>query len=305
MFALTLGSVCGFIISQANNCLAIKLISNAIGDNMQIQFKRMLSTDSPKAIKADRFGYLNGINYGAPHKLAGVGNMCGHASKGCVKLCLGTESGQAAMRKEGQSNAVIDSRIKKTIYFMKERKAFMQEFALHTAKLYNTAINNGKKPACRPNGSWDQAFEAISLTIDNVLADKLSKLLKRKFNAGAYKNIMQALPEIQFLDYTKNVNRLRRASKQGLPSNYHLTFSLSETNETEAREALQLGFSVAAVFGGELPETYLGHRVIDGDTHDLRFLDPSKCIVGLKPKGNKAKRDNSGFVVRNYQKHNS
>jgi hypothetical protein len=37
--------------------------------------------------------------------------------------------------------------------------------------------------------------------------------------------------------------------------------------------------------------------VIDGDANDLRFLDPTGVIVGLKAKG-AAKKDTSGFVVR-------
>ena len=48
---------------------------------------------------------------------------------------------------------------------------------------------------------------------------------------------------------------------------------------------------------------YRGFTVIDGDQHDLRHLDASggerkSLIVALSPKGNKAKRDASGFVVR-------
>jgi len=53
---------------------------------------------------------------------------------------------------------------------------------------------------------------------------------------------------------------------------------------------------VAVVFS-ELPKTYKGREVIDGDLTDLRFLDPIGCIVGLKAKG-KAKHDTTGFVVK-------
>lgn len=83
------------------------------------------------------------------------------------------------------------------------------------------------------------------------------------------------------------------------PSNYDLTFSKSETNETEALEALALGFNVAAVFAGkELPITYMDRLVVDGDAHDLRFLDvKGGAWVGLKAKGD-AKRDKSGFVIQ-------
>ena len=68
----------------------------------------------------------------------------------------------------------------------------------------------------------------------------------------------------------------------------------------EAIHALSLGFNVAVVFGQGLPDKYLGHDVIDGTLHDLRHLDPSPVIVGLDPKGSKAKNDQSGFVIRDY-----
>jgi len=68
---------------------------------------------------------------------------------------------------------------------------------------------------------------------------------------------------------------------------------------------LAQGVNVAAVFGNGLPETYLSHPVINGDAHDLRFLDPKGVIVGLSPKGHKAKRDQSGFVIRNYETNNA
>ena len=54
--------------------------------------------------------------------------------------------------------------------------------------------------------------------------------------------------------------------------------------------------NVAVVFRKELPATYLGRKVINGDETDLRFLDEKNVIVGLKAKG-KAKKDMSGFVV--------
>ena len=46
-----------------------------------------------------------------------------------------------------------------------------------------------------------------------------------------------------------------------------------------------------------MPRLWQGWQVIDGDTHDCRFLDPKPCIVGLSAKGPKAKADTSGFVI--------
>ena len=251
-----------------------------MGIKMQIRFERFLSTDSPKAIKASGYGYLNGFNYMAPYKLGGAGNLCSHASAGCIALCLGDHSGQAAM-----SQRVKDSRKRKAQYFMKARAEYMAEFAYHIKKTINKANKLGLKTAIRPNGSTDIAYEGIPVTV----------------NGTVYPNIMSAFPDEPFLDYTKNPKRFDRK----LPLNYHLTFSLSETNESEAREILKRGYNVAVVFGNGLPETYLGHPVINGDEHDLRFLDPRGVIVGLSPKGHKAKKDTSGFVIRNYANHNA
>ena len=43
-------------------------------------------------------------------------------------------------------------------------------------------------------------------------------------------------------------------------------------------------------------KTYKGYSVVDGDLSDLRFLDPSGSIVGLRAKG-KAREDNN-FTIK-------
>jgi len=87
-----------------------------------------------------------------------------------------------------------------------------------------------------------------------------------------------------------------------MPSNYHLTFSRNEENNFKCTQVLKAGGNVAVVFRKELPATYKGFKVIDGDLHDLRFLDDKNVVVGLKEKltlndKGKLDRDNSGFVV--------
>jgi predicted Zn-ribbon and HTH transcriptional regulator len=241
----------------------------------EIRFTRFFSTDSAKAIKADKFGYLNGINYMAQDDTASTAEkyftLCPHSTAGCRALCLGKYSGQAAMVTdlEHGTNAVRESRVRKAQYFMNDRKAFLAEMTWHIQDLAKKAKRKGKTLAIRPNGSTDINFAGIA----------------RRF------------PETQFIDYTKSLQRVLDKKR---PSNYHLTFSLSEENKAEALQALAAGFNVAAVFGHGQPKRYLGHDVIDGTVHDLRHLDPSPRIVGLDPKGAKAKADQSGFVVRNY-----
>jgi hypothetical protein len=85
-----------------------------------------------------------------------------------------------------------------------------------------------------------------------------------------------------------------------LPANYHLTFSRSESNEADCIKLLDRGVNVAAVFQ-TVPASWQGFNVIDGDKHDLRQLDPRGpigTVIGLLPKGRKAKQDTSGFMVR-------
>ena len=102
---------------------------------------------------------------------------------------------------------------------------------------------------------------------------------------------MENNPNVQFIDYTKIRNRF----KNKLPKNYSLTFSQSEINQKDTSELLKTNTNIAVVFRKKLPKKYKGRKVINGDKHDLRHLDPKKVIVGLIAKG-RAKKDFNGFV---------
>jgi hypothetical protein len=107
---------------------------------------------------------------------------------------------------------------------------------------------------------------------------------------------MEAFPECTFYDYTKSPERMTKFVNGEMPKNYHLTFSRSETNGAISLAFLRSGGNVAMVFRKSLPATYYGHDVVDGDETDLRFLDGSGKIIGLKEKG-LAKKDQTGFVL--------
>ena len=109
-------------------------------------------------------------------------------------------------------------------------------------------------------------------------------------------------PNITFYDYTKIPKRILKYINGEYPKNYHLTFSLNESNKEDAFNILKSGGNVAIVFRKNIPNTYKGYKVINGDEHDLRFLDDKNVVVGLKEKltlnkQGKLDRDNSGFVV--------
>jgi len=103
--------------------------------------------------------------------------------------------------------------------------------------------------------------------------------------------IMDKFPDVQFYDYTKVLRRL----KDKIPTNYNITFSKSEDNNSECETALELGFNVAAVFKN-LPQQYMGRQVINGDETDVRFADGKGVVIGLTAKG-RARKDLSGFVI--------
>jgi len=254
----------------------------------------IFSMDSAKAIKAQEYGFLNGIHYLAPSTLSGV-NLCSHASFGCIKLCLGWESGQASMVKNDEDlNSVRKSRIQKAQRFMRSRAEYLLDFVRATDNAIARAARKGLSICLRPNGASDIAFEGIKFTVER---NKRGKAMSVKLGGKDAKSIMYHYPDVPFVDYTKNPKRFDRE----LPPNYHLTFSRSETNEAVALELLARGVNVAVVFAGEIPAQWNGFNCIDGDKHDLRQLDPRGprgTVIGLAPKGRKAKRDTSGFVVR-------
>lgn len=220
-----------------------------------------------KTIKSQKLDteqtYVTAIMYLAPHKLSGV-NVCPMAEQaGCVEGCLNS----AGM---GKFSNVQKARIAKTAWFNLDPAGFVDALKRDIDRFASWAIRKGLTPTIRLNGTSDIRWE----------------------NYG----IPQAFPELQLYDYTKLHNR------KGIPDNYSLTWSYSEASKAYSdrlSEVIKSGMNAAAVFKSpskSLPRAYKGIPVIDGDLHDLRFLDPLGVIVGLRPKG-KAVYDQSGFVI--------
>jgi hypothetical protein len=164
---------------------------------------------------------------------------------------------------------VRQGRIDKTVLLKFNRELFLNCLRWDVGMIARRARKMGLTPAIRINGTSDLAW------IPAMMASEF---------AG-----------IQFYDYTKRDNPELR-----IRPNYSLTFSYTGHNLTEALSALSHGVNVAVVFstrkGFQLPESWNGYPVIDGDLHDLRFRDPKGVVVGLRAKG-KAKTQQSPFVV--------
>lgn len=247
-----------------------------------------------KTVKGQKKGYLTGILYLAPAqsgdvktKTGAVVNVCPNASPECIALCLNTAG-------RGAFSSVQAGRLRKTRLLFADRAGFMATLRENVKRLIRVAAKNRYVPVVRLNGTSDIGWESEGF------------------------GIMQAFPDVQFYDYTKSAVRMWRYLDGRMPSNYHLTFSRSETNDSDALGVLSRGGNVAVVFatrrGESLPTTWQGYRVIDGDTSDARFTDeraplvargwPSDktltqapgYVVGLRAKG-RAKTHVGGFVV--------
>jgi hypothetical protein len=225
-----------------------------------------------KTIKGNKYGVLTGILYLAPHDISGY-QVCPKASEGCKLACLYTAG-------YGVYNAVQQGRIKRTKRFFEDRVQFLADIVEDIERVIRTAKRHGQLAAIRLNGTSDIAWEKFAVSRAGV----------------GYRNVFEAFPEVQFYDYTKILGRKSALSYK----NYHLTFSLSESNDKDARKAIDAGFNLAVVLniGPKVakPSAWNGFPVIDGDISDIRFKDKKGGhVVALSAKG-RARHDTSGFV---------
>jgi hypothetical protein len=227
----------------------------------------LLNSGNSKTRKGEKKGFTTYGIHLAPASLSGF-NVCDSSSAGCRWACLNT-AGRGAM------TSVQRARIKKTLFFFKDKQKFLAELWAEITKSIKSSAKKGMTPCFRLNLTSDLPWEKI------------------KFNG---QSVMEAFPDDQFYDYCKSPERMTKFVNGEMPANYHLTFSRSETNGAIALAFLRSGGNVAMVFRKSLPATYFGHEVIDGDETDLRFLDGKGKIVGLKEKG-LAKKDETGFVL--------
>jgi len=223
-----------------------------------------------KMAKGEPFGYKTAILHLAPYNLS-LKNVCPKASPECAAACLNTSG-------RGQMVSVQRARIKKTNLFWTNKNAFLQQLSLEIEQLKKRARNQGYKFAVRLNGTSDLAWH--------------------KFKVDGGGTLHELHPDVQFYEYTKVPSYLNHNVK-----NLNVTFSDSGRNDRDLIDAMDKGANVAIVFRDQLPKRWrISHgtscndrRVIDGDKHDLRFLDPRGVIVGLVAKG-QGRKINNKFI---------
>ena len=230
-------------------------------------------------------GYLSYIQYLSPangyNKATGSrrSSLCPYATKGCTAACLGISAGRMRF------TSVQQAQVNRTRLFHENRKAYFIVLVDEILRAKRRAERDGLKLSIRLNGTSDILWEYMKFEIDGV----------------TFYDIFQAFPDVMFYDYTKVPYKYRKDAVD-LP-NYRLTYSYTgePVSIKRANEYIAAGCSVSVVYTGDasaklkklFPNSWFW---VNGDAHDMRFLDPAGSLVLLKAKGD-AKRDRSGFVV--------
>lgn len=233
-------------------------------DGYRHRVSNLLATgdSNTKLAKSAGSGWLTrGLSL-APAKLARLMNMCNFASPECIFSCL-FKQGQAF----GLSSINL-ARVAKTVMFQLHREWFIERLARELFNAEKLAYRDDLQLCCRLNVFSDYPWETTGL--------------------------IEQFPDTTFYDYSKDPGRIGWI----LP-NYHVTFSRSEINGDDTMQLLAAAENVAVVFAHpgygpkqnhhwELPKTWQGFPVINGDLTDLRFTDPRGRkhgrVVGLKLK---------------------
>ena len=170
------------------------------------------------------------------------------------------------------------ARDRRAALYLQAPDIFLHKLKAEIAMLSAEASLFELRPAVRLNGSSDLPWERL------------------------HPELFSEFPHVDFFDYTKVAARMHRYLEQSgtpgsWPDNYHLTFSATADNQSQARKVLERDGNVAVVFWPHIPDSWWGFPTIDGESHDARFLDSAGVIVGLKAKG-LARVDLQGFTFR-------
>ena len=228
---------------------------------------------SSKIAKGLKYNEMTYILYLAPAEQSGY-NVCPMSTEECRTACL-TESGHN--RIDVKKNNINKARIKKTKLFFEHREFFMGWLVAEIEKAKYNADQLGYTFSVRLNGTSD---------IEPTRFQHNGRVLFELFD------------DVQFYDYTKVSKRF--GLLQFYP-NYDLTYSFSGYNMMQCIELLENKKGrVAMVFEGkQLPISFMGYKVIDGDAYDMRHLDEQGVIVGLKFKKvrNEIDTANNKFII--------
>lgn len=229
--------------------------------------RKHFMTANAKLIKGAKGKLPRGVKPGKsrgpnliPHRLAkqlsslrlpmkGMG-FCVGSNAACRSICL-VYSGQNPL-----ADKQVPIKLRRSEALLKEPAAWLRMFMWSIQWHIRDCRSHGLVPYVRPNVLSDIPWELV-----------FPEMFTRVF------------PKLRWYDYTKVAGRR-------LPKQYDMTFSFNGNNEAHVEYELRRRRRVAVVFylqkGMDITKVrFMGKRVINGDVHDFRPLDPKGVIVGL------------------------
>jgi len=206
---------------------------------------------SQKIEKGRKQNFDTLVLYLSASKNAGV-DLCKFASTGCRLACL-VASGHALIDRRSGKNKIDVSRIVKSWLSIYQKDIAETVLCAEIESAKKRAKRKGRKFSVRLNGTSDIDFY----------------------------NVINAFPDVQFYDYTKDPERIELA-------NYHLTFSYSQANQARInhyKQAIARGQSIAfPVIASDFEQACTLPDCYSMDETDLRFLDNAGKYGILKAK---------------------
>ena len=142
--------------------------------------KTIFTKGNPKLLKGESLGFYSiGLSF-LPSNLSGT-NLCKFASPQCRALCLNSAG-------RGQMSNVQKARLNRTLEFLSDKRDYCIRLATEIKKNIRYCTKKNLTLAIRLNVLSDIDWSEI------------------KLNNG--QNLFEAFPDIQFYDYTKDINKL-------------------------------------------------------------------------------------------------
>jgi len=188
-------------------------------------------------------------------------NMCPYSTPGCRGACL-VHSGRLGM------NPAKRAMLARTALFNVHPKAFWtlveDEIRCHKKRVEK----KGKKLVVRLDGTTQINIEETAPWI------------------------LDAYPDVIFQDYLKGPYKTQWTR----PNRYQVASGTERDTDVTIRGRGNMVFPVDVKKGDPLPEMFMGLPAIDGDKHDLRFLDQAfqQTMVLVRVKG--SPNDTHGFI---------
>lgn len=214
-----------------------------------------LAGSSTKVAKGEAHGVTTAVIYLAPagEVIPEWQRICPGSTAACRASCL-VFSGRMGMR------PVKASRLWRTALYLGAPDLFWTLARLDIAAVAGEAKRKGTVAAFRVNGTSDIETPRA---LETFAADR----------------------GVALYGYTKQFTRAMESAMIGTDEAY--SWDGREETRTMARKVLREGGRVSVVFAGDLPDTWEGFPVVDGDVTDAVFTRPRSVVLGLRLKGTK------------------